>query len=399
MKILHCALAAFYIDNYGYQENILPKIHKLQGHTVKIVASTETFINNGKLGYIEAGSYINEHGIEVTRIPYTSFLPHFAAIKLRSYDNLYKELVDFKPDLIFLHDVQFLDAFVIAKYLRKNPSVRLVADGHADYINSARNWFSLEILHKIIYRRCVKALLPFTEVFYGTLPARMVFFNEVYQIPEEKIRFLPMGADDSVFDRANSVDIRRRMRGELRLQDDDFVVITGGKIDKNKKIDELISSVKRMRDPKLKLIIFGSIADDSCLNENDLHDKRIQFIGWQNADRIYDLLLMSDLGVFPGTHSVLWEQTVGVGLPALFRSWEGMYHVDVGGNCLFLQGGTEMEITDALTKILTDREFYEKMKDAAQTAGVTQFSYSQIARRSLNLMGTDRVSEAVFCDD
>ena len=49
MKILHCCLAAFYIDNYGYQENILPKIHQIHGHEVKIVASTETFIDDKNL--------------------------------------------------------------------------------------------------------------------------------------------------------------------------------------------------------------------------------------------------------------------------------------------------------------------------------------------------------------
>ena len=49
MKVLHCCLAAFYIDDYGYQENILPKMHKIQGHQVKIVSSTETYIDNQTL--------------------------------------------------------------------------------------------------------------------------------------------------------------------------------------------------------------------------------------------------------------------------------------------------------------------------------------------------------------
>ena len=70
MKILHCCLANFYIDNYGYQENILPKMHQLQGHDVQIIASTETYIENKKLGYIEAKSYFTPENILITRIPY-----------------------------------------------------------------------------------------------------------------------------------------------------------------------------------------------------------------------------------------------------------------------------------------------------------------------------------------
>ena len=63
MKILHCCLAAFYIDDYGYQENILPKIHKKQGHQVEILASTETYLNNSELGYIKPKSYRTKDNI------------------------------------------------------------------------------------------------------------------------------------------------------------------------------------------------------------------------------------------------------------------------------------------------------------------------------------------------
>ena len=50
MKILHLCLANFYVDEFNYQENILPRINKLDGHEVYILASTETFINNTKIG-------------------------------------------------------------------------------------------------------------------------------------------------------------------------------------------------------------------------------------------------------------------------------------------------------------------------------------------------------------
>ena len=73
MKILHCCLACFYIDDYSYQENILPKFHKIQGHDVKILASTETYIDNKVLGNTVSGTYYNEDGIEVTRINYSKY--------------------------------------------------------------------------------------------------------------------------------------------------------------------------------------------------------------------------------------------------------------------------------------------------------------------------------------
>ena len=75
MKVLHLCLSAFYIDGYGYQENILPRMHKKLGHDVLIVASTETYIDNMNLGYIESRNYVNEDGIPVHRIPYSKYIP------------------------------------------------------------------------------------------------------------------------------------------------------------------------------------------------------------------------------------------------------------------------------------------------------------------------------------
>ena len=70
MRILHLMLACFYIDNYNYQENILPRINKQDGHDVKIIASVEMFIDNESIGCVEPGRYVNEDGIEVVRLPY-----------------------------------------------------------------------------------------------------------------------------------------------------------------------------------------------------------------------------------------------------------------------------------------------------------------------------------------
>ena len=119
MRILHCRLANFYIDNYGYQENILPRMHKIQGHEVMILASTETYLDKVHLGYVEAKEYINEDGIPVHRIPYKGFYPHKVKTKLRIYKGVYEELERFKPDFIFLHDVQFLSIKEVAKYVKR----------------------------------------------------------------------------------------------------------------------------------------------------------------------------------------------------------------------------------------------------------------------------------------
>ena len=55
----------------GYQENILPKMHKQQGHEVSIITSRFTFDNQGTISSRDVGDYINRDGIKVHVIDYS----------------------------------------------------------------------------------------------------------------------------------------------------------------------------------------------------------------------------------------------------------------------------------------------------------------------------------------
>ena len=384
MKILHCCFANFYIDNYGYQENILTKHHSLQGHDVRILASTENYINNSQLGYVIPSTYINENGISVTRLPYVKWLPHFIAKKLRLYSDIEKQISDFQPDIIFLHGLQFVSIVTFSQYISKNPNVKLFVDGHTDFINSAKNFFSRNILHKIVYRWCAKKIEPYASCFFGVTPLRVKFFEDVYQINKNKTALLVMGVDDSVVNLAERSDIRMEVRQRLGIATDDFVLVTGGKIDARKKIHELMKVVRDININNIKLIVFGTPSDEIKTVYDELSKStRIITVGWTAPDKVYDYLFAADLGVFPGTHSVLWEQAVGVGLPCVFKKWEGIEHVDVGGNCLMLDQDGPQAIKDAISLIYSDKDLYLNMMNVALDKGISTFIYSKIAIKAL----------------
>jgi len=384
LKILHCCLAAFYIDDAGYQENILPRIHQGQGHEVEIVASTETYIDNKALGYIAPGSYNNSDGILVTRLPYISWLPHVVAKKVRSYRGLTEVLSRFKPDILFLHNCQFWDVGSIIAYKRKNPEVKIFVDGHSDFINSATTWISKHLLHGVLYRYCTKRIEPHVEKFFGVLPARVDFFTQMYGVSPDKTALLVLGADDTIINWDQADQIRRRLRAEWGVQEDDFVLIAGGRIDRRKQFIDLLKAVKNIDRSNVKLILFGTPVPDVEAEITPLLDQpAVTHLGWVKSEAVYDFFLAADLGVFPGTHSVIWEQAIGTGLPALFRRWPGMDHVDVGGNCKFFESGTEQEVIDQVRQIVDSQEEFQKMKNAAMELGVPEFSYSQIALRAI----------------
>ncbi len=383
MKIIHCCLAAVYNDNHSYQENILPKMHKMQGHHVSIVASTETFINNMQLGYVKPSVYTTEYGVKLSRLEYSKILPNFIIKKLRIYKGLMDVLNEFKPDCIFLHDIQFLSIYTIIKYLKKNSNVVVYADGHTDFINSARNFISKHILHKVVYRMCAKAIEPYTRKFYGVLPLRVDFFKEVYKISPDKVELLVMGGDLTNIDFSKKEQIRQDIRISLEVSVDDFLIITGGKIDSRKGIIELMKAICQL-DNGVKLLVFGSVAQDIQNEFNELvNSNNIRYLGWIPSELIYKYFFAADLSFFPGTHSVLWEQSVSLGIPGVFKKWEGIQHIDIGGNVLFIDLVNVNNIKNIILEIISDKTLFERMKKVASEKGIPSFSYYEIAKKAL----------------
>lgn len=384
MKILHCCLAQFYVDDYGYQENVLPRMHQLQGHDVTILASTETFKNNIRLGYLKPSLYTTKDGIPVKRIPYVWWLPHSIAKKLRIYPDIFEFLSNLRPDVIFIHDVQFLSILQIRKYAQLHGNVRIYVDGHADYINSARNWLSKHVLHQVIYRFCAQSILPFTKKFYGVLPARVDFFKEIYKIPEDKVELLVMGGDLTEIDFDQKSSIKDLIRARHQIDSDDFVIITGGKIDSQKNTKLLIQAVHDIQNPKIKLIVFGKINDDYLDSLNfSLNSPNIRYVGWLSQKWISNYFLASNLAFFPGTHSTLWEHSAAIGLPGVFKKFPGMQHIDIGGNVIFLSEISVESIKEVINRLYSNKKLFKKMENVAISIGVQYFSYYDIAKRSI----------------
>jgi glycosyltransferase involved in cell wall biosynthesis len=388
MKILHCCLAAFYIDNFSYQENILPKIHKTQGYDVAILASTETYLSNIKLGYIQPSTYLTKEEIPITRIPYIKWLPKFIVRKLRIYSGIKSYLEIVKPDIIFLHDSQFLSIVEFVAYAKKN-DVKIYIDSHTDFINSGRNWISKNLLHKVIYKFCAKYIEKYATKFYGTLPIRVDFIHDIYGIDKNKIELLPFGADDSLFESKDKDTIRNKTRIKLQIDPNDFVIITGGKIDSRKNIHILMKAFIELTTQsklnKIKLIVFGKPTIE-MKDEIDsyISNPMIKYLEWIPSEEIHTVLLASDVAFFPGTHSVLWEEAVGLGLPCVFYKWEGIQHVDLGGNCLFISSVEIEMIKDVILKLVNDQASFSKMKLKAEELGPEKFAYSKIATQALS---------------
>lgn len=376
-------LGCFFPDGYSYQENLLPKYHKALGHEVSVVASLQTFDENGRVSYMDkASEYRNEYDIPVQRLDYKSPLKVYR--KLKRFVGTYKAIEKTKPEILFIHGCQFMDMDIVVKFLKVHSDVTVYVDNHADFLNSATNWLSYNVLHKCIWKHCAHMIEPYTKKFYGVLPARVDFLKNVYGLPADKIELLVMGADDEKVEAARKPEIRKEIRDRYGIADDDFLIITGGKINNYKKqILYLMEAVNKIQSEKVKLIVFGSVIPEMKEQLEGLVSRYTQYIGWVESDQTDKYYAAADLVVFPGHHSVFWEQVAGLGKPMLCKSLDGTKHVDLGGNVRFLEKDGSEEIFEIVTELTTNPNTYEKMKEVAEKEGMRVFSYLDIAKRSL----------------
>jgi len=379
MKILHLCLGAFFPDNYSYQENMLPKFHKNMGYEVEVIASQETFDKNGKRTHTDfSGSYQNEYDIKVTRLKYA--FPQKVNYKLKRYIGVYTEIKECKPDVIFMHNCQFLSVFSVIKYLKKHPEVKLYVDNHADLANSATSFVSKNLLHKGLWRYIARKIAPYTEKFYGVLPARVEFLTDIYNLPQEKCELLVMGADDDEIKEENLEKWRQEKRDEYNVNEK-LVLMTGGKIDHNKpQTIDLMKSVNDLGRNDVVLIVFGSVTPELKQAFNEQISENVKYIGWKNSKDLYKELAAADVVIFPGLHSVLWEQTVAMGKPCIFKKINGATHIDIGGNCLYFEEDSIDEYKRVIEKAILSLEM---LRQNANKKERMRFLYSNIARCSI----------------
>lgn len=307
MKILHLMLACFYIENYNYQENVLPRINKEDGHEVKIIASTETFVDNMSLGYINPCSYVNRDGIEVVRLPYKKVVCNKISTKVRSYVGLRKEIESFKPDIIFCHGVQFKDLDTVSEYKNNNPNVIIYADSHEDKHNSATSFISKHFLYKCFYNVILKRNIKNIERIFCISKESIDFMTSICNVPENKLSFFPLGG--VILSSDAYLNIRKLYRKKLGVSETDIVIIHSGKMNSQKKTVELLRAFTKVNSPKLKLIIIGSASDDISKEFFSLikSDERISFLGWMEPVELNKYLVAGDIYAQPGTQSATMQ--------------------------------------------------------------------------------------------
>ena len=381
MKIVHIAPVAPYNDYWGYQENLLPKYQKELGHDVTLII-TNLMHSDGKIIATDPADYVLNDGVRVIRLEKKNY-PSKVLTNLCSKLDVLPLLKEMRPDFIFYHGLLGTTIKDAIKYKTEfNPDCIIVQDNHLDYFNGpTANSFKSKLIRafsRYINRRSIK----YVERVYGVTPWRKKYAEDYFRIPENKTDVLIMGADDEKINLDEKDRIKSDIRKKHGIKDTDFLIVSGGKIDKNKGFDLLVKACENV--DNVKLLLFGNILADAKEEFEQLlkNSKKVVYIGWINAETVYDYFIAADLVCFPGSHSVMWEQACACKVPCVFKHWDGMEHVNNGGNSILLDD-VSFENLCQVIKDLCNTEKYDAMKQIALSEATDIYLYSNIAKKSL----------------
>lgn len=378
MKIVHIAPNAPYNDYWGYQDNLLPKYQRKLGHDVSVII-TNRMHKDGKIVETDCSDYVLNDGVRIIRRAYKKIkLPKSGIL---TYIPVYALLEELKPDFIFYHGLVSYTIVDVIKYVKKHRDCKVVQDNHLDYNIGA----DPKTLRDKIIRKCYRLLnkysIRYVDKVYGVTPWRKTYAEEYYGIPKAKTDVLIMGADDDQMNFENRAEIRKSIRKQYLIGEDDFLIVTGGKIDTKKKTDILMEACAGLKD--VKLIVFGEVADELKERFDELlKNENIIYIGWIASDKVYEYFYAADLVVFPGQHSVLWEQACASKVPCVFEKWDGMDHVNNGGNSDFISPINAETVRNKIIELKFTEKYFE-MKRIAESEKTDVYLYSNIAKKSL----------------
>ena len=375
MKIVHICLEAPYIDGWAYQENIIPECHARMGHEVTVIGSRNSLPYYVKKAE-DTKSHVSPYYVGDVKVVRTDRKWSFLG-KLDYYEDLLKLIESEKPDLLYHHGGQSLSLLMSKDYVKKHKRTKWVVDFHAEYYNTATNALSREILHKLIWRSVIQESLPYISKIYCISPSVKEFCMEMYSIPPERMEYLYLGTIVPEAMIAKRMEIRKEVRSRLGIDDTTFLLITGGKLNNDKRLDIVAAALRILDDDAVHLVVFGlsDPGDEKFAERVFMGVPRVHMVGWCDSDALTKYYLAADLAVFPGGQSVVWQQAIGTGLPAIFRKWPGNEYLNAG-NAIFLYSDEGKDLAQWI-KVLSknNTSLLEEMRIKALDLGRHELSY------------------------
>jgi 1,2-diacylglycerol 3-alpha-glucosyltransferase len=378
LKIAHLCLSCFYIDGYSYQENELVKQHVKDGHDVVVIASTEVFDEKRIPSYQKPGEYMGTDGARVVRLPYRRWAPHAVMRKLRMHPGMDALLEREAPDVILFHGLCAWEMLTLRRYKARHPQVRVFADSHEDFNNSARSFVSKYLLHWSYYKPIIHRVQRSLEKVLCISTETMDFVRDFYRVPADRLEFFPLGG--RVLEDSEYASLRAEGRDLHGVNPEQVLFVQSGKIDRVKMLIETLKAFAVTPGEHLRLVIAGHIHEDIANEVGRLveADHRVRFIGWQSAEQLRTLLCAADVYVQPGSQSATMQMSLCMRCAVVLADVPS-HHPYMEDNGWLINARTSLE--DVFAQIAARPEQLSKMSSQSARLAAKLLDYRSLAAR------------------
>lgn len=209
-----------------------------------------------------------------------------------------------------------------------------------------------------------------TECHQVIVPSQSIksMISERYQI-EKGVSVVPTGVETSRFAQWN----KEQAREELGWSPQDRVLISIGRLAKEKSFDTLLESLSRLKDGSVRLVLLGSGDEKDALKELSRElgvEERVTFTGLVPFESVPLYLAAADLFVFASvteTQGLVTLEAMASGLPVVAVDASGTREA-VTPECSVLTEASPSALAAGIESMLSAANYAEKSAAAAQRA-------------------------------
>lgn len=388
MKIVH--VISYFQPKLGYQEYYLAREQQKMGHEVCVITSdryasfpgfSETVNNVLGSRYVGRGKFMEE-GIRVIRLRSLFEIASNAFIL-----DLKKELELFCPDVVHVH-VATSPLTMETLILKDIFHYKVVVDCHMDYSlesKSKKRRLLFHIWSKNVFSR---KILRKADGFIAVAESARKWLSREWGISYEKIKMIPLGADNDIF--SPDTFKRRNMRKKLGLAEGDVLIVYAGKMHDKKDIEVLLHAafplIKIYRNVKILLIGTGPkeyMEKLHLLIKKFNIKNNVLFYPFQHKIFLNDYYNAADIGVWPGQDSITIVEAMATSLPVVLPCSERNHHYLEYNNGFHFKRGNSSSLQYCLERLVVNPNLRQEMGLKSSKLVEEKLSWNLITKQTL----------------
>jgi hypothetical protein len=376
MKIVHICLAASYTDGLKYQDNMLAEQNARDGHDVTVISNCEHYVDGVLTKTVPCDVSIRRN-VRLVRVSFLQVFGEKLGQRLKYVRGLKGIISSIKPDIIFYHGFVGAGIFTVVQYKKAHPTVRLVFDSHADTHNASASFMPDLILHRGIYGAAARYASKWADsIYYVSMECRD-FLIDKYRLDGSKLKYLPLGG--VVRDLEKKRRARLSVESRYGLSKKDVIFIHSGKLNAQKKTEEVVDAFEQVNGRNQKLFIVGKIEDSLAeIEARVARNANMHYVGWRVGEEFEELLLAADVYLQPGTQSATLQHAICCGCAVCIFPYDS-HSIYLKGNGFYVRNAAD--IAGVLGSIERHEVDLPVMTEASFDLARNILDYKMLARR------------------